>query len=309
MDRELYLAENYKIVTRPITCNSLKNQMVAMGKALMRAKKAMSLEERKLLIMALTRIKWNKADNEIIVPISKVEVCEIMNWNVDSSDRSVKVRNLAKKLAKNSWIEIDGIDKDEWDDGFLVPRIHSTRGDIYIHFAEQFRPLLEDLTKNKDFVTIWANDIYGFKSIYAYLLFEDMRIHCDTQKTNWRTYSTKELKELFSIPKDGKGSYMHFDKKKDKYVFDRSNFEKYVLDVAIKEINQGYMIKILPFIGMEANCEKPNKLYAKIKKNGYIIGYQFKFYIHTRTVPTEEQQRAMIEDEQLEYRFESGLNL
>ena len=57
--------------------------------------------------MALTRIKWNKADNEIIVPISKVEVCEIMNWNVDSSDRSVKVRNLAKKLAKNSWIEIE----------------------------------------------------------------------------------------------------------------------------------------------------------------------------------------------------------
>ena len=40
----------------------------------------------------------------------------------------------------------------------------------------------------------------------------------------------EEFKELFDIPKDGQGSYMHFDPKQEKYIFDRSNFEKYVLN-------------------------------------------------------------------------------
>lgn len=292
-DQELYLAENYEVVTRPIECNSLENQMVAMGKALMRAKKQMTLEERKLLIMALTKIKWSKKENPMEVVLSKIEVAEVLNWKYDASERSRYIRNLAANLMRHSMIQIDGTDKDEWDDGYLVPRFRSTKGDVHIFFAEQFRPLLENLTKDKDFVTIWANDIYGFNSIYAYLLFEEFRLHCDTSKTNWRTYSTKELKDLFGIPKDGKGSYMHYDKKKGKEVFDRSNFEKKVLDVAIEEINRGQMLQIRPFIGMEATAEKPNKLYAKIKKNGFVTGYQFKYEVRTKIEPTEEQKLNM----------------
>lgn len=292
-NQELYLADNYEVVTRPIECNSLENQMVAMGKALVRAKKQMTLEERKLLIMALTKIKWSKKENPMEVVLSKIEVAEVLNWKYDASERSRYIRKLAANLMRHSMIQIDGTDKDEWDDGFLVPRFRSTKGDVHIFFAEQFRPLLENLTKDKDFVTIWANDIYGFNSIYAYLLFEELRLHCDTSKTNWRTYSTKELKELFGIPKDGKGSYMHFDKAKGKDVFDRSNFEKYVLDVAIEEINRGQMLQIRPFIGMEATAEKPNKLYAKIKKNGFVTGYQFKYEVRTKIEPTEEQKLNM----------------
>ena len=300
-DQELYLAENYEVVTRPIECNSLENQMVAMGKALMRAKKQMTLEERKLLIMALTKIKWSKKENPMEVVLSKIEVAEVLNWKYDASERSRYIRKLAANLMRHSLIQIDGTDKDEWDDGFLVPRFRSTKGDVHIFFAEQFRPLLENLTKDKDFVTIWANDIYGFNSIYAYLLFEELRLHCDTSKTNWRTYSTKQLKDLFGIPKDGKGSYMHYDKAKGKDVFDRSNFEKKVLDVAIEEINRGQMLHIQPFVGMEATVAKPNKLYAKIKKNGFVSGYQFKYVVYTSVSPSAEQSQAMIEDEQLEH--------
>lgn len=294
--RELFFDENHQVIPKPKTENSLQNQMVAMGKALVRARKNMSIEERKLLIMAMTKINWSKTENELVVCLSKLEISEVLNWKIDSSDRSTKVRNLATNLRRHSEICIDGKDKDEWDDGFLVPRIHSTKGDIYIHFAEQFRPLLENLTKDKDFVTIWANDVYGFDSLYAYLLFEDMRMHCDTRQTNWRTYSTKELKDLFGISKDGKGSYMHYDAKKGKEVFDRSNFEKKVLDVAIEEINRGQMIKILPFVGMEATPEKPYKLYEKIKKNGYVTGYLFKYNVFTRQVKADERAECRIRE-------------
>ena len=281
---ELYLDILHETVSRPepIDCNSLENQMIAMGKALMRAKKTMTLEERKLLVMAMTKIKWAQVDNDITVELSKIEIADIMRWSVDASDRSTRIRKLANSLSEHSMIRIDGIDKGQWDDGVLIPRVNCRKkGSIKVYFAEQFRPLLENLTKDKDFVTVWANDIYGFNSVYAYLLFEDLRLHCDTRRTNWRTYTTKELKELFGIPKEGAGSYMRV-----KDGFNRSEFERKVLDVAVTEINKGQMIQIQPFSGMEAKKDKPNsydKLYAKIKKNGRIAGYQFKYVVRTNT--------------------------
>ena len=288
MDEELhtlYADENYMVVPKPIQENSLQNQMVAMGRALVKAKKEMSIEERKLLVMAMTKINWTKSENNLVVGLSKLEIAEVMNWTVDSSDRSAKVRLLANRLAHHSWIEIDGKDKDSWQDGFLISGMHSTRGDLYIHFSEQYRPLLEDLTRDKDFVTIWANDIYGFKSVYSYLLFENLRMNCDTRQTNWRDLSTRQLKELFGIPKDGKGSYMHYDAKKGKSVFDRTNFEQKVLDVAVGEIHdKSQMVKILPFVGEEATPNKPNKMYEKIKRNGYVVAYRFKYIVNTNQI-------------------------
>lgn len=284
MDRELYSNAKYSVVPKPKAENSLQNQMVAMGRALVKAKKNMTLEQRKLLIMALTKIKWTQAENDLVVGISKIDIAEAMGWNVNASDRSTKIRSLAKEMARNSWIELDGEDKESWDDGCLVPRYHSTRGDLYIHFAEQYRPLLEDLTRNKDFVTIWANDVYGFKSVYSYLLFEDLRMNCDTRETNWRTYTTKQLKELFGIPKEGRGSYMHYDAKRGRQVFDRTHFEEKVLDVAIDEVHRSQMVKILPFVGEEATPQRPRKIYQKIKKNGYVAGYQIKYKVNTNQI-------------------------
>ena len=286
---ELYLQENFKTKFKPEPIkNSLETQMVAMGKALMRAKKQMDIVERKALIMALTKMNWSKKEENNIVELDKIEICEILGWNYNASDRSVKLRRLFKALANHSYIEMNVKDKDEWDDGFLIPRISSTRGSIKVYFAEQFMPLLTNLLQDKDFVTIWSNDIYKFENVNSYLLFEELRLHSDTRQTNWRTYSTKQLKELFGMPKTGKGAYMHYSAKDQKEVFDRSNFEKYVLDKAIAEINKGQMIKILPIVG--SNEIKKGKLYQKIKKNGFVVGYQFKYIVKTSiTAPLIEE--------------------
>lgn len=282
-ERKLYLPADFKVNFKPEPIkNSLEDQMVAMGKALMRAKKTMKIEERKLLIMGLTKIKWNKEGNPLEVELSKIEIAEMMGWKYDASERSRYVRKLATNLMKHSLIQIDGEDEEEWDDGMLVVRTRSTRGTLILHFAEQFRPLLENLTKEKDFVTIWANDIYHFNSIHSYLLFEELRLHCDTRQTNFREYSTRQLKELFGIPKDGEGSYMFFDKKTGKDKFNRTAFEKQVLDKAIEEINAGQMIQIYPIPG--SNEAKKGKCYAKLKRNGYVSAYQFKYVVRTCTV-------------------------
>ena len=284
---ELFITENFemKFQTEPIK-NSLMDQMVAMGKALMRAKKVMTIDERKLLIMALTKIKWTKENEsnkngELVVCLSKLEIAEMLDWNYDYTDRGTKVRKLATNLAHNSWIKIDGQD-DDWDDGFLIPRTRSRKGNIYIYFASQFKPLIENLTKDKDFVTIWANDIYKFDSVFSYLFFEELRLHCDTRTTNFRTYSTKQLKEIFGLDKE---AYMRTVTRKGvrKDEFNRDMFEKRVLDVAIAEINKGSMIRIYPIPG-SAELKK-GKFYEKVKKNGYIVGYRFKYVVRTQTTP------------------------
>lgn len=292
-ERNLYFPADFEVNVKPKPIeNSLENQMIAMGKALLRAKKVMSIEERKLLMMGLTKIKWNKEGNPLEVELSKVEVADVMQWNYDSSDRSRYIRQLATNLMRHSMIQIDGADKEEWDDGMLIVRIRSTRGSVFLNFAEQFRPLLENLTRDKDFVTIWANDIYHFKSIHSYLLFEELRLHCDTTQTNFREYTTKQLKEIFEIPRDGEGSYMRFDKNQNKMTFNRPMFEKQVLDKAIAEINSGKMMSIYPIPGTEG--AKKGKCYDKLKRNGYVSAYQFKYVVRTRTVKPDYPENDVL---------------
>ena len=287
MDKlKLQYDENFEVVLKPKDLpNSLENQTVAISKALARAKKLMSGIEYKALIMALTKIKWTQEGNDNFVELDKREVCEILGLNTNNTDQSTELRKIFKALAIHSWVKMDGVDKGEWDDGFLITRTRSTKGSIKVYFGEQFMPLLQNLLQDKDFITIWANDIYKFDSNSAYLLFEELRLHSDTSRTNWRTYSTEQLKKIFNVPETGKGAYMHYDKKQGKDVFDRTNFEKKVLDVAIRDINKGDMIRVLP-IPESAEWRK-GKFYEKVKKYGYIVGYRFKYVVKTKIAPPE----------------------
>lgn len=291
MKNELYLSHGYQPnLVEEIYKNDLKGKMIAYGKALARASKQMSLEEFKVFVMALTKINWKKDENNLEIYIQKNDVKDALGWNYDSSDLSYKLRLLIKNLLKHSMVSFDGETDEEWEEGFLVTNVKSTRGEICIKLNEYYRPLFEGLLQDKDYITIWANDVYGFKSVYSYLFFEELRLHCDTRTTNYREYSTKELKKMFGMPKDGKGSYMHFDKTKGKNVFDRTNFEKYVLDVICAEINNGSMIELFPQFEYDKDGKiKSHKYYKKIKKNGYVAAYRFQYNVKTRQTPTEEE--------------------
>lgn len=235
--------------------------------------------------MCLTKINWAKEVNTNEVELDKREVAEIIGIVIDKN-LSIKLRSMFKNMMIHSMISFDSDDKDVYEDGMLVVKVRSTKGSMIVQFNDYYMPLLSNLLKDKDFVTIWANDIYKFDSNYSYILFEELRLHSDTSRTNWRTYTTKQLKEMFRIPKSGKGSYMRKDDG-----FDRSNFEKKVLDTAIDEINKGQMLKVLPILDSD-ECKK-GKCYEKIKKNGYVAGYRFKYVVKTSTVP------PMIEDNEI----------
>lgn len=75
-------------------------------------------------------------------------------------------------------------------------------------------------------------------------------------------WGIKALKDLFDIPKEGKGSYM-----RPKYGFDRTNFERYVISPLCEDLAKCQMIRLV--------VQPDGKPYEKVKKGNRVQGYQF----------------------------------
>ena len=89
----------------------------------------------------------------------------------------------------------------------------------------------------------------------------------------------KKIKELFDIPKDGKGSYMRTEKNGG---FDRSSFEKYVIDPLCADLTKTEMITLI--------VQPDGKCYEKVKKAGKVMGYKFQWLLssHPKTATAKE---------------------
>lgn len=278
----LYNEDNQMVgISLPNIENSLKNQMVAMAKCLAKTQIKWSVNQKKLFTMMLTQINWSKSGNSNVIKLDKKEIIDSLKLEIDETDRSSFLRKEFKKMMTNSMVSwTSPEDKDVWSDDLLITGFSSKKYEVFVTINQKFMPLLENLVGQYHFVTMWSNDIYSFKSRFTFALFEELRINYDNRYfSNERDYSTKQLKELFGLSKN---DYMNSSSGK----FDRFNFEKKTLNVAIEEINAGEMMTIIKV--------------DKIKKNGRVVSYRIKYTVKTRTTPTQAQLDAMREDENFE---------
>ena len=278
---ELYFDENSLPGNRTIEAkNSVVDEMTAVSRSLAKTQINWSPEEKKLFIMCLTQINRAKGGNSNVIELDKREIIEALGLELSSSDRSKYLREAFRKLARDSEVHwTDPNDQEIWSDDFLILGRRSTRGKMYVTINPVFMPHLENLIKNTPYLTIWSTDVYGFKSRFSFALFEELRLHFDARyTTNYRTYSTKQLKEIFGI---GKDDYM---RPKERGGFNRTQFEHDVIDVAVKEINRTQMMQILP---NGTNSKGKLLFYKKTKKNGFVTGYEFKYFLKTRIMPNE----------------------
>lgn len=248
--------------------------LIAISNTLARAKDGMSMQERKLMSIYLSKIEWKNMKNNLEIWVEKHEIMNKLGSVMNSTDQSAYLRKLAQEMVRHSELHFDGADKDEWEDMPLFTRRKSTKNMLMIEIYHGAAKLLEGL--ECDYITLFLADILNFDSNIdgsrAYKLYEYLRLYSDTRRMNTRVISTKEFKELFDIPKDGKNSYV---KKNGK--FDRTNFEKKV---------------IIPVLEMVAKCEhvvlhnygkdKNGKpiYYKKIKKYGMVQGYELTYSIN-----------------------------
>lgn len=248
--------------------------LIAISKTLARAKDGMSMQEKKLMAICLSKIEWKNVANNLEIWMDKEEIMELLGSTIDSSDRSTYLRKLAQETVRHSELHFSGEDKDEWEDMPLFTRRKSTKNQLMMELYQGAADLVQGL--ECEYITLFLRDILRFDSnidgLRAYTLYEHLRMNSDNRRTNTRIISTKEFKELFNIPKDGKGSYM-----RENGGFDRANFEKRVIEPVLK------MLGACEHVVLHERGRKPNGeriYYTKLKKHGLVQGYELMYTIN-----------------------------
>lgn len=241
---------------------SIPEELIGVSKIFARAKKQMSLAEYKTFIYSLTNFRF-KEENKPFVYIDKKMLGEVLGIHSDADHLSQDIFDNIKELPKHSYIEIRDRDKGFFDSGCIITRVTSLKNQFRIKYDDEYLKLFSNL-KDGEYITLWSSDILNMTSQRSIDFYEYLREHTDTrEEVNRGIVSIKFLKEMFNIPKEGKGSYMRDDKNGG---FNRAGFEKYVIDPLFEDLAKCKMI---------TPVELGGKWYTKVKKNGRVVGYEF----------------------------------
>lgn len=262
--------------------NADVQKMLGVANELMRATLNMPMLERKTMLYFVSKIAWKNSNNPREIWVDKedfIKAIELTGYDVNH--KSYILRQLLKKTTADSMICFNGKDKDEWDDMYMFSRMKSTREQLMLKVNDDAMPLLEQLESGK-YLTMYLEDIVNFSNdengTRAFMLYKFLRQHADTRRKCTVTLTTKELKEMWGIPKDGKGSYMRDEKHGG---FNRSGFEKKVIDPVFEELSSCKHIIIYP--------SENGKKYTKVRKNGRIAGYDVEFVVNMHPKKIEKE--------------------
>lgn len=251
------------------------DRLFAISKAFARSKDGMTMTEKKLCCIYLSKLEWKNLKNEREIWVDKSEIMEALGSVMDSTDQSTYLRKLAQNMVHHSEMHFQGADRNEWEDIPLFTNRKSTKGKLMIKLNEDAMPHLENLSC--DYITLFLADILHFPNTIegqrAYKLYEYLRLNSDSRRKECETIlTTKKIKELFDIPFQGKGSYVKPDGK-----FNRTEFENKVVNPVLKILAECSHVVLFDF-GKDQKGER--KLYNKIKKNGMVEGYELMYSIN-----------------------------
>lgn len=237
------------------------SQLVAVSRIFARARKEMTLPEQKTFVYALSHIKFREKATTDYIMLNKRELAEKVGVHSDANHRSVDLYNQIKDITAHSRIEFEDRDKDIYANGFLITEILSEKDYVRITFNNKYLPLFTGLSTN--YITLWSEDIFHMDNKRTVQFYEFLRQCTDTRKDiNSKGLGIKALKEMFGIPKDGRGSYMT----KEGH-FARTHFERKVIDPICENLAQTKMIQLV--------IQPDGKYYEKIKSGNKVLGYKF----------------------------------
>ena len=235
--------------------NMFNDALVVISNLIARATTKWTLEETKLFLCSVSRIKTR--NKECWVTKSKRDIAEKLE--IDPTNRS-KMRDMFKRVMMKSYIQIDGDTEDEWDDGFLITQIKSTKKDISVRFNDMYIPLLDQLSSH--FTEFYIDYVKDFTRLSSYNLYVYL---CSWQDSNYQVQNKKiakrDLQKIFKL-KDGE-YWRNYGKENAKFHF--ADFEKYCLNPAIEEINK---LK---------SCDMHILSCDKIKNGKFVLGYDIHY--------------------------------
>lgn len=227
------------------------------------ARRNMTLSEYKAFALALSHHDWTQPCPDTLY-MDKKEVAKAVGINSDIDHLSVDLMRSIGDMPKNSFLKFADKDKDIYVNGCFVITIASFRNRVRIRLNPDYLGLFGCLNgKESRYITMWSGDIFKMNSERAIQFYELLRENSDTRETiNSGTVSIRKFKEMFDIPKDGKGSYMTADGH-----FKRTHFEQYVIDPICEELAKTDMIRLV--------LQPDGKYYQKEKKGNRVNSYKF----------------------------------
>ena len=265
--------------------------MIAVSNVFAHARKQMSLAEQKTFALALTKVRWTKGaeDQTPVVYLDKKILARILGYTSDSTDLSQNLWSAIHGLARHSYIEIAERDKQGgYESGMIITRITMEKKspNVRIKFEDEYFPLFTGL--NANYITLWSADIFGMthkRSVQFYELLRQMSYAKYHVRKNIfsHVWGVKALKELLDIPKEGRGSYM-----RENGGFDRSNFEKRVLNPICRNLVKCRMIQLV--------VRPDGNFYEKVKKSTRVVGYRFYWTLSNRPAVADAGEVKEIAD-------------
>lgn len=248
------------------------NSMIAVADIFARAKKQMNVYEYKTFIFALAQVKWTEENQSNIIYCDKKELADYCGVHSDPDHLSQDLKDKIWQLPRNSFIEISNEDLDYFESGCFISRVAMLKNQVRIKFDDEYFSLFTKL-QHGEYITLWADDFLQMDNsengVRAMTLYEDLRQHSDTRITNERGYGIKAFKEMWNIPKDGKGSYMNQDGH-----FNRPMFEQKVLEPVLENLAKCKMINLI--------TQDDGKLYKKAKSGNKVLGYVLNWTVSDR---------------------------
>ena len=236
-------------------------KLFAVSRIFARARKEMSLAEQKTFVYALSEMKFTEAAQTNYVRLDKKKLAKILGINSDPDHLSGEIFKHIKELPRHSYITISEKDIYFFSSGFVVTNVTAFRNIVRVKFEEDYLGLFTGLSNN--YITMWSTDIFKMTSRRSVQFYEYLRQITDTRdEVNSVGMGIKALKEMFDIPKEGKGSYVS----KEGH-FLRTSFEKYVIDPLCEDLSRCKMINLI--------VQPDGKLYEKVKSGNRVNGYRF----------------------------------
>lgn len=238
-----------------------EERLIAVSKIFARARKQMTLAEQKTLVYALTQMKFTEKAEGLSVKLDKKALARILGINSDSNHLSVDIYESIETMPQHSYININERDLDLQSNGYVITAVTRLKNAVRIRFNEEYIGLFTGLSAN--YITMWSSDIFMMSSIRTVRFYEYLRQHMDTRDGSHNALvGVRAFKELFDIPKEGKGSYV-----RDNSGFNRVQFEKRVIDPLCEDMQHCKMIKLI--------MQPDGKFYVKEKRGNRVEGYRF----------------------------------
>lgn len=259
------------------------DRLIAVSKIFAKARRAMSLAEQKTFVYALSQFRFTEEAQSTYVKLDKKVLANILGINSDPDHLSVDLYEEIKDLPRNSFIHFEDKVLDFCTDGFVISSMARFKNVIRLHFNSEYMPLFTNLSSN--YITLWSSDIFQMTSKRSVQFYEYLRQVTDTrEKVNNVGLGVRFLKEMFGIPKEGKGSYM----RKDGH-FDRPAFEKYVIDPLCDDLRECRMIQLV--------VQPDGKYYEKVKRGNRVDGYRFYWAFNSHPAIADAGTAKEIQDQ------------